>query len=139
MSIEQNKAAIRRIVDELWNKRNMAIIPEVYDPNYVFHATGRDIKGRDGLKQTVTMALNAFPDLAMTLDDMIAEGDKVAWRYTITGTHKGEYLGLAPTGKKIKTSTTIISRCVNGKEAEAWPASDRLSLYEQLGVKPPTR
>lgn len=136
---DKNKTAIRRIVDEMWNRRNLALIPELYDPSYVFHASEQDIKGRDGLKQTVTMALNAFPDLTMTLDDIVAEGDKVAWRYTVTGTHKGLYLGIAPTGKKMKSSTTIISRCVNGKEAEAWPASDRLSMYEQLGVKPPTR
>ena len=137
MSIEENKAGIRRMVEEIWNKGNLAIIPELYTPDYVFHQSGGDIQGPEGIKQLMTMARNAFPDIQMTIEDMVAEGDKVAWRYTITGTHKGEYLGIAPTGKRITASTIIISRCVDGKEVEAWPSSDRLAMYQQLGVSPP--
>jgi steroid delta-isomerase-like uncharacterized protein len=138
MSVEQNKAVIRRIAEEIWNKGNLAIAAQIYPSNYVFHdPSGQDIKGTEGIKQAISMLRSAFPDLVFAINDMVAEGDKVAWRYTVTGTHKGEYMGIAPTGRKINISGIIISRCADGKEVEGWPSDTRLALYQQLGVTPP--
>jgi predicted ester cyclase len=137
MSVEQNKAAIRRIVDEVWNKRNLAVLPEVQEHDFIMHAAPQDTKGLEGVRATMSATFKGFPDLVMKLDDIVAEGDRVAWRFTITGTHKGEYMGLAPTGKRIKLSGILISRCSNGKEAESWMFSDLHTIYQQLGVKPP--
>jgi predicted ester cyclase len=134
---EKNKAAIRRIVDEVWNKRNLAALPEVQESDFVMHAAPQDTKGLEAVRATMMATFKGFPDLVMKLDDIVAEGDRVAWRFTLTGTHKGEYMGLAPTGKRIKVQANLISRCSNGKEAESWAFTDMHTIYQQLGVKAP--
>ncbi|MBA7559052.1 MAG: ester cyclase [Dehalococcoidia bacterium] len=139
MSAEENKAVLRRVAEEIFNKGDLAVVDEVIASNYVYHGSGgQEYKSPEGFKQIVTMFRNAFPDLHMTVEDMVAEGDKVAHRLTIRGTHKGELMGIAPTGKQVTISAVTISRFAGGKEAEAWSNLDQLGMYQQLGVAPPT-
>src|SRR5262245_23553413 len=107
---EDNKALVRRWVDEVWNKRNMAAIEDFLAPTYVGHASGvPDAKGPDGFRQRHAALSTAFPDFRFTVEEIIAEGDKVAMRNTLRGTHRGEFMGIAPTGKEMTwTGMTIL-------------------------------
>lgn len=139
MSTEENKVKVRRIIEEAWNKGDLAVVDEVIANNYVFRVpAGEEFKGPEGLKQAVTMYRTAFPDIHITIDDMIAEGDKVAGRFTWRGTFKGEIMGIAPTGKQIAMTGAVFIRFVGGKEVEALEFADQLSMFQQLGVAPPT-
>jgi predicted ester cyclase len=138
MSTEENKALCRRITEEIWNKKNLALVDELIDSNWVTHGTGgMEFKGREGFKQYVTTTITAFPDFHLTIDDMVAEGDKVAMRLTARGTHKGDFMGIAPTGKQITVTGILISRVAGGKAVEGFPVNDQLSMMQQLGVIPP--
>jgi steroid delta-isomerase-like uncharacterized protein len=138
MSTEENKAGQRRVWEEVFNKGNLAIIPELFAPNYFLRSPlGMDIKGPEGFKQSVAMMRTAFPDLHCTIDDMFAVEDKVATRFTITGTFKSEMMGIAPTGKKLTLTGIVITRWTGGKEVEAWESFDTLAFYQQLGISPP--
>ena len=138
MSIEEeNKAKQRRVFEEVFNKGNVEILPELFSPDYYFRSPlGIEAKGPDGFKQIVTMFLTAFPDIHVTIDDMFAVQDKVATRFTITGTFKGEMMGIAPTGKKATVAAIVITRWEGGKEVEAWEVIDMLSMLQQLGAIP---
>jgi len=136
MSAEKNKATLRRIVEEVVNKGNLAIVPELIAPNYVSHTTP-EVKGPEGFKQNTTMLRTAFPDLHWTIENMVAEGDLVAHRFTMTGTFKSKYGDIAPTGKKLTLPAVILSRFEGGKEVEAWMYSDSLTFYRQLGIPIP--
>jgi steroid delta-isomerase-like uncharacterized protein len=136
MSLEKNKAIVRRFMEE-FNKRNLAIIDELVAPDYVDH--DHQLRGREVLKQFMTNELKGFPDFRMTIEDMTAEGDKVWVRFKETGTHTGEYFGLVPTGKKFAITAVHIFRIINGKVAEdVFSVSDDLKFYRQLGVIEPT-
>ena len=138
MSTEENKAIVRRIWEEVLNKQNLALVDELIDTNYVYHGPGgQEVKGPEGLKQVFTMYLTAFPDLHFTIEDMVAEGDKVVCRVTLRGTHKGDLMGIAPTGKQVTGTRTVIHRIVGGKEVEGWDCADTLSMLQQMGVVPP--
>ena len=135
MTIEANKALIRRVY-ELSTQKDVAKLFEFYDPGYVEHLRDRD-ESLEQLKAGIAMIFAAFPDLTFTVEDMVAEGDKVAYRVTITGTHTGRsYMGIAPTGKKIEMRNTSIKRIVDGKLAESWGTLDALSMMRQLGLIP---
>ena len=137
MSIEENKAVVRRVWEELANQKDLALVDELFASNYVFHgAGGQEIRGPEGLKQTLATQFTAFPDLHTTIEDMVAEGDKLVARLTATGTHQGEYQGIAPTGKKVTGTVININHGVGGKVVETWQVSDRLSMMQQLGVIP---
>ena len=139
MSTEENKAILRRNCEEAFNKGNLAVADETIAPNYVYHGPGgMEYKGPEGFKQFVTMFRTAFPDFHLTVEDMVAEGDKVAHRLTTRGTHKGELMGIAATGKQVTTTAITISRFAGGKEVEAWSSLDMLGVMQQLGVAPPT-
>jgi predicted ester cyclase len=138
MSTEENKALSRRVTEEIWNKKNLALADELIDANWVMHGTGgMEFKGREGFKQFFTTFTTAFPDFHVAIDDMVAEGDKVACRLTTRGTHKGDLMGIAPTGKQFTVTGIIISRSAGGKEAEMWLINDQLGMMQQLGVVPP--
>ena len=137
MSTEENKAMIRRVYEEAFNKGNLAVVDKLMANNYVLHTPGQEFKGPEGFKQYGTMMRTAFPDLHGTIEDMVAEGGKVANRLTLTGTHKGEFMGIAPTGKKVTITDHVFIRFEGGKEVEAWGISDVLGMYQQLGVKLP--
>jgi len=138
MSVEENKANQRRVWEEVFNKGNLEIIPEFFAPGYTFHSPlGLKAEGPEGFKQMVAMVRKALPDLHVTVDDLFGEGDRVATRITMTGTFKGEMMGIPPTGNKMKNSVILITLWKDGKEVEAWEALDTLAFYQQLGIKPP--
>ncbi len=137
MSAEENKAIVRRAIEEGWNQGNLAVFDETNAPEYVDHAAipGQG-PGAEGYKQAVQMTRAAFPDLHLTIDDMIAEGDRVVTRWTARGTHQGEYFGIPATGKPVEITGINIGRIVNGKVVENWQNSDQLGLMQQLSVIP---
>jgi predicted ester cyclase len=135
MSTEKNKANVRRL-NEAVNKGNLSILPELFAPNYVLHTTP-EYKGPEGVKQFITAMRTAFPDYRETINNMVAEGDMVAVFYTLQGTFKGEYGGIAPTGKKFTLPYAILSRFENGRQVEAWQYGDSLAYYRQLGIPIP--
>lgn len=134
MPAEENKTIVCRVMDEAWNQGNLAAIDELYAADYVDHAPGHGGPGREGVKRTIQMFRSAFPDLRGTLEDLIAEGDKVAFRYTAAGTHQGDLMGIAPTGKRVSMDGIAIVRIANGKIMEGWGGFDALGLLRQLGA-----
>ncbi len=136
MSIEENKAMTRRIF-EVFNTGNMALADEVIAADIVDHQAPPGTEpGLAGFKQIVSMFRTAFPDVQMTIDDMIVEGDKVVTRSTMGGTHQGEFMGIPPTGKQFTATTIDIVRFAGGKAVEHWGNSDDLGMLQQLGVIP---
>jgi len=137
MSTEANKTSVRRFYDEVFNKKNRAAIDEFIDPNQVDHAAPPGTPGGlAGAKQTIGMYLTAFPDLHFTVEDMIAEGDKLVARLTVRGTQQGAFMGIPPTGKHVTVSAIDISRMAGGKSVEHWIEMDTLGMMQQLGVIP---
>ncbi len=135
MSTEENKAVDRRIVEEVWNKKNLALVDELVDAKFVLHAVGGpDLKGPEGFKQFVNMQATAFPDFHITVEDTIAEGDKVVNRVTARGTNTGNFIDLAPTGKKATIAGIVITRFAGGKAVEGWLVNDALGAMQQLGI-----
>ena len=133
-----NKTLIRRFGEELWNAGNLRRADEFLAPHVVSHFTHLPSPtNREGFLTFVTQLRDAFPDLAFTLEDLIAEHDKVVARWTMRGTHHGLLLGIPPTGKPIRISATIIYRIANGKIAELWGNVDVLSLAQQIGMVTP--
>jgi len=139
MSTEQNKAMDRRVYEEVWNGGNLAVIDELVAANYVDHdqePTGA-LEGLEGLKQSVTMYRTAFPDVHFTVEDQIAEGDRVVTRWTARGTHQDAFMGIPPTGKQAMVTGISITRVASGKVVEGWTNFDALGLLHQLGAVPP--
>ncbi len=139
MSTEENKTLTRRIAEEIINKGNYDVANEVFAEDYIGHGSPEDIKGPEAMKQYFSQMRSAFPDIKSTTQDQIAEGDKVVDYQVVTGTHKGEFQGIASTGKQIKVTATIINRIAGGKIVESWSNLDMLSLMVQLGVVPPPK
>ena len=137
MSEEHNKAVIRRLFEEVWNHGDLAVADEIVDANMIDHVTrpGNPM-GLEGFKQNVTMHRSAFPDLEITSDDQIAEVDKVAVLWTARGTHMGELMGIAPTGKPIEVRGLYLYRLAGGKLVERAGARDMLGLMQQIGAIP---
>ena len=139
MSVEENKANERRVVEEILNKGNLSAIPELITTDYIYHgAAGMDVKGAEGFKRTVMQIRAAFPDLHVTIEDMVGEQDKVVVRLTYRGTHEGDLLGIPPTGKKTAITEIKIIYWQDGKAVEAWGILDMYGLMQQLGALPPT-
>jgi steroid delta-isomerase-like uncharacterized protein len=136
---DQNKAVARRYVDEIWNQGNLAIIDELVAPNATFHdpsVPGGKFTGPEGMRKFVQIYRGAFPDVHLTINDLIAEGDKVVIRWTATGTHKGELMGIEPTSKRVTITGCDIDVYQNGKVVEVWASYDMLGMLQQLGVVP---
>jgi steroid delta-isomerase-like uncharacterized protein len=135
---EQNKAIVRRLIEEVWNKGNLSVADELFAPNYQHHdASTLDFgRGPESEKKRATLYRTAFPDIRLTIEDIIAEGETVMTRWSCQGTHKGDLSGIAPTGKQITISGVTIARLANGKMAEGWVNWDALGLMQQLGVVP---
>lgn len=135
---EDNKALNRRFVEEVINQGNIDTIDELLDPGVVDHDAPPGFPtGREGAKQFFAIVRSAFPDLHHTIEDMIAEGDKVVMRSTWSGTHKGEFMGIPTTGRRVTVSAIDITRVADGRIVEHWEQSDALGLMQQLGVVPP--
>jgi steroid delta-isomerase-like uncharacterized protein len=136
MSIEENKALARRWSDEIWGKGSLAAMDELLATNFVFNYPSHGVAhDREGYKQTVTSWLVPFADVRCVAEDVVAEEDKIAVRWTWRGTHKGEYMGIAPTGKQVTMTGISILRIVGGKIVEEWGEMDNLGMMQQLGVK----
>jgi steroid delta-isomerase-like uncharacterized protein len=135
MPIEQNKAAVVRLRETV-SKGDWSVLSELFTPQYVYHSS-QDIKGLEGVKQMFVAMKTAFPDYAEKIERMVAEGDLVAVFYTISGTFKGEYAGMKPTGRKFSVPGVVLARFENGKQVEAWPYFDNLAWAQQLGTPLP--
>ncbi len=136
MSTEENKAIARRWNDEIYSKGNFAAIAELFATDFVCHYAPFGVApDLEGYKRNVTDSLAPFADMNCTAEDMVAEGDKVAIRWSWRGIHKGEYMGIAPTGRQVTMTGISILRIVGGKIVEEWGESDNLGFMEQLGVK----
>jgi steroid delta-isomerase-like uncharacterized protein len=135
---DSNKNSIRRLFEEVWNKGNVAVVDELFAPAYAHHdPSSPDLgHGPEGEKRRATLYRSAFPDLRFTVEDVIADGDRVVARYSARGTHKGELNGIAPTGKQVNVSGVSIVRFANGKIVEGWANWDALGLMQQLGTVP---
>jgi steroid delta-isomerase-like uncharacterized protein len=133
---EHNKTLVRRVIEEIYNRGNLAAADELAASDLVVHLTSQEICGREGAKQYVAALRAAFPDLRMTIEDQIAEGDRVVTRWTARGTHMGEFQGILPTGKQARVAGIDIDRIADGKTVECWSHMDELGMMQQLGVIP---
>ncbi len=138
MSAEENKAIIRRGFEEIFNQGDLDVADEIFSANYVGHdpTLPEDMHGPEAFKQFVALYRSAFPDLHITIDDQFAEGDKVVTRFTSRGTHLGDFVGLAPTGKQSTTEGMSIDWMVDGKSEESWTIYDVMGMMQQLGAIP---
>ena len=135
---EDNKALVRRFYDEIFTKKNANAIDEICSPDFVDrNPMPGQSPGRQGMKDVFGGFLHAFPDMAVTIEEMIAERDLVAARFTVTGTHQGELMGAKPTGKKITVHGIDMMRIVGGKVVEATHYGDEMIALMKLGVRPP--
>lgn len=134
---EENKAIVRRIVQEIWNGGNLDLADELITPDYVDNVSGSGSPvGPEGFKDAVSGVREAFPDFTITINDMISEGDKVALVWTFIGTHKGELMGIAPTEKLIEFDGIYLYRFKDGKLVERSGKRDMFKLMSQLGAIP---
>jgi predicted ester cyclase len=137
---EANKEKARRLMKESFGQSKVEIIDEVLDPDFVCYdpnSEAGEVRGADTLKQEIEYFRNAVPDLSYTVEDQVAEGDKVVSRYTATGTHRGEFFGVAPTGDRIEMSGIQIDHFdEDGKMVEEWPEYDLLGAMKQMGAVP---
>ncbi len=133
---EQNKTAVRRLFEEVWNQGSQVVVDELLAQNYTHHdpSTADLGQGPQSEKRRVTLYRTAFPDLRFTIKDVIAEGETVVARFSAQGTHKGNLNEIAPTGKKIDITGVTICRFSNGKIAEGFVNWDALGMMQQLGV-----
>ncbi|MDQ3910548.1 MAG: ester cyclase [Actinomycetota bacterium] len=139
MSEEANKPLMRRMVGEILNRGNLEVADEIFAPDYILHdpASPEDVRGPEGFKGFVSVFHNAFPDLHVTIEDQIAEGDnKMVTRYWASGTHRGELMGLPPSDKQGAFVGVGVTRTSEGRFVESWEHYDALGLIQQLGVVP---
>jgi len=136
MSIEDHKALIRRFYEEVWNKGNLDAADTIFADDYVRHdlRPGNPLPGPAGQKKIAADFRAAFPDLHMTIDVIVAEGDIIAARWTTEGTNTGQWGSIPPTGKRAKFSGVNIFRIANGKVVEIWNHRDDLGVMQQLGA-----
>ena len=133
---EENKALVRRLFEEVLNQKRVDVIDELFARDYVDHDPDNpDQKpGSEGVHDWVNDFITAFPDVHLTIDGMIAEGDEAATRFTFRATHKGDLVGIAPTDKQVTVTGVWISRFSGGKIVEAWLNMNTLGMMQQLGV-----
>jgi predicted ester cyclase len=135
---ESNKAVYRRWIEEGINKKHVDLVDECVAEGYVFHGPGNvTANGPAGLRELVTGYLTAFPDLHITIDDLVAEGEKVVLKVTARGTHKGPLGDIAPTGRSVTITSINFTRFEGGKMIEDWQEFDELGMMRQIGAVPP--
>ena len=137
MSSEQNKTIVRRAFEEPW-KGNLEIVDELYASNYVGHdpSMPEPLHGPKGVKEFISTYRAAFPDARLTVEQQLAEGDLVATRWTGSGTHEGELMGITPTGKQVTVSGLTITRLEGDKIVEAFVNWDTFGMMQQLDAVP---
>ena len=138
MSTEQNKAMVRQMIEEVFNRGDLSRVDEYLAPDFVER---EELPpglpgGREGVQQLTVLLRSAFPDFKATIDDLVAEGDKVVIRQTWRGTHRSEFMGVPPTGKSVSFGVIDILRIAGGKVVEHWGLMDSMSLMQQLGAGP---
>jgi steroid delta-isomerase-like uncharacterized protein len=135
---EENKGIVRQQEEELFTQGNLDAGDEVYAPDYVGHdpSISEDVRGLQAAKRAAAEYRQAFPDLRVSVEDLIAEGDRVAARLRFRGTHLGELDGIAPTGRRVDCTGIVLSRIEGGKIAEDWANFDDLGMMRQLGLIP---
>jgi steroid delta-isomerase-like uncharacterized protein len=131
---EANKTAMKQFFQRVYNDGDIAFLDELTAPNFVSHDRGNPTHDRDGVKLIVGAIKGAFPDVRFTADDVLAEGDRVAARFTMKGTQKGEFMGIPATNKAIVVTGIDIVRFENGKAVEHWHEWSGMELLQQLGV-----
>jgi predicted ester cyclase len=134
MSEEENKTIVRRTWEDLFNKGNLATADELIAANFINHAAPGASPGPASFKQLATMYRTAFPDVQFIIEDLLSDGDKVVIRNTFRGTHRGPFMGIAPTGRNISQEQMHIVRVASGQIVEHWAVRDDLSLMQQLGA-----
>jgi predicted ester cyclase len=134
MGTEEIKATARRFVEEVINRGNLAVIDEQAGPNFVDHSIPPGVPPTiEGLKGFLTQFRAAFPDLHYTIEDQVAEGDRIVQRLTGTGTMKGDFMGMPASGKSARWSEIHITRWADGKAVEHWGVVDQMDMLAQLG------
>jgi len=137
MSADENKQLFRRFIEEVANQGKIAVVDELVTADMIEHEEIPGIpRNREGVKQAFTLFRTAFPDLQVTIEDLIAEGDQVVGRETWRGTHRGAFMEIPPTGKQVEFAAIDIVRIANGKMVEHWGQTDMLGMLQQLGVVP---
>jgi steroid delta-isomerase-like uncharacterized protein len=141
MSAETNKILSRRFLEEVFSKGKLELIDEIYASNHLNEGPGAlpgAPRGPEGIRQLVMLYRGGFPDVQFTVDEQIADGDRVVTRWSAHGTHTGELagMGIPATNKTVTVSGVTINRCANGKIVESWGIFDQLSFLQQLGVIP---
>ena len=133
--IDEMKTNGHRLINEFINNAKMDVADELFSPNFVNHSPEQGVTADlEGLKQYISMMHAAFSDFSATIEDMIAENDKVVVRMRVRGVHTGDFMGISPTKKEIDTTTISIVRIDNGKIVERWNVTDRLKILRQLGI-----
>jgi steroid delta-isomerase-like uncharacterized protein len=134
---EENKALVRRYFEEIWDKGNLDLIEELFTTDFVRHgptATEGEVRGQEGFESLVTMYRSALPDLRVSIEDLMAEGDRVVTRWTARGTHQGELMGNAATGNPASVRGILVDRISGSKIEEEWADYDTLHLMQQIGA-----
>ncbi len=135
--LEQNKALVRRLLEDDISRGNRAVAAEIIAPDFVDHTNPPGMQhGLEGHNAIVDLFRAAFPDQWWQIEDLIAEGDRVVARTTMTGTHRGDFFGLPATGRSVRVSGVHVMRIANGQIAEHWGNNDDLGLMRQLGAIP---
>lgn len=137
MSTETNKAIILRMVQQVWNEGRTDLVEEFFVEDYVQVVVGQPpATGLELVRLGAASAREAFPDFQLSIDELVAEGDRVAAHWTVTGTHAGDYIGIPATGKSIRHQGAIFYRLTNGRIAETWFLADMMGIMQQMGVIP---
>ncbi len=137
MSIN-NKVIVRRLYEEVWNKRRLELVDEIISPSHALHdpnVSGSAV-GPEAYKRQVTRFITAFPDLRLTIEDIVGENEKLAVAWTISGTHKGEFMGIPATNKNVSVDGITINHIVNAKIMDSYISWDAWGMMQQLGVVP---
>ena len=131
---EVHERVMRRFAGEIVSNGNFSVLDDLVHPSYVFRSPGQEVHGLEGLRGVIDGYRTAFPDLKMTVHDLIVAGEKAVVSFTLTGTHQGDLMGIAPTGKEIEVSGMVLSRLEDGRIVEEWEVLDQLTMLQQLGV-----
>jgi steroid delta-isomerase-like uncharacterized protein len=129
-----NESVVRRLLEEVFNRGSTDLLTELVAADHVGHDPFGDHYGPEGLRIAVVEYRVAFPDLRVTVEDLVTEGDKVVHRFTLWGTHAGPFMGIPPTGRVVTAAGIAIDRLAGGKVAESWVSLDALNLLRQLGA-----
>lgn len=132
---DMNMATFRRAIDEGWNSGNVAVIDELFAPDFIEHQAGIG-PGREGVKESIRSLRSAFPDIHLVFDAVVAAGDLVWARLTAAGTHEGPFLGAPATGRHMSVDVIDVVRVVDGRIVEHWGVADRLGVAQQVGAVP---